>query len=127
MPVLIDTCGWIEWLVDGPLADRFAPYLHNPEEVVVPTVIQFELYKWVKRERDEATALEMVALTEQCRVMPLDTAIALLAADVALAHGLSFADALIYATTQKCDAKLVTADSHFQELPKVEFHPKPAD
>jgi predicted nucleic acid-binding protein len=126
MPVLVDTCGWIEWLTDGPLADRFAPHLRSPEDVVVPTTIQFELYKWVKRERDEATALEVVALTEQCRVIPLDTATALLAADLSLTHGLSFADALVYATARQCGTKLATADSHFEQLPEVEFFPKQA-
>ncbi len=125
MPVLVDTCGWIEWLVDGPLADRFAPHLRALEEVVVPTAIQFELYKWVKRERDEATALEIVGLTEQCHVAPLDTAIALSAADLGLTHNLSFADALIYATARQHGAVLVTADSHFEGLPEVEYYPKP--
>lgn len=124
MPVLVDTCGWIEWLVDGALADSFAPHLSEPAEVITPTAIQFELYKWVKRERDEATALEIIALTEQCRVVPLDTAIALLAADLALAHGLSFADALIYATARQYDATLVTADDHFEGLQQVEFYRK---
>lgn len=124
MPVLVDTCGWIEWLTDGALADRFAPHLKHPEEVVVPTAIQFELYKWVKRERDEVTALEIIALTEQCHVVPLDTATALLAADLSLAHRLSFADALIYATAQQHSAVLVTSDDHFEKLAEVEFYGK---
>jgi len=124
MPTLVDTCGWIEWLVDGELADRFAPYLGNPEEVIVPTAIQFELYKWVKRERDEVTALEIVALTEQCHVVPLDTSTALLAGDLSLAHRLSFADALIYATAQQHAAALATSDDHFEALPQVEFYRK---
>lgn len=27
MKVVVDTCGWIEWLTDDELADKFAPYL----------------------------------------------------------------------------------------------------
>ena len=50
MPCLVDTCGWIEWLIDGALADEYAPYLDNPKGLIVSTVLQFELYKWVKRE-----------------------------------------------------------------------------
>ena len=124
MPVLVDTCGWIEWLTDGELADCFAPYLSTPADLVVPTVIQFEIYKWVKRERDEVTALEVIALTEQCQVVPLDTSTALLAADLSLAHHLSFADALIYATAQQHQATLATADDHFAALPQVTFYRK---
>ena len=33
MAVLVDTCGWIEWLTDGLLADAFAPYLADPAEL----------------------------------------------------------------------------------------------
>jgi len=68
MKYLVDTCGWIEWLTDGILADSFAPYLRQPEELLVPTILQYELYRWVCRERDEETALEIIGLTEQGRV-----------------------------------------------------------
>jgi predicted nucleic acid-binding protein len=121
MAVLVDTCGWIEWLVDGPLAERFRPYLANPATLIVPTYLQFELYRWAKRERGEAVALEAVALTEQGIVCPLTTAVALHAADLALQYRLSFADALIYATARQHDATLVTADDHFKDLPDVVY------
>ena len=29
MKFLVDTCGWLEWLTDGVLADEFAPYLSD--------------------------------------------------------------------------------------------------
>jgi len=121
---LVDTCGWMEWLVDGPLAETFAPDLADPANLVVPTCLQFELYKWVKRERDERSALEVVALTDAADVVPLSTPVALSAADLALNHALSFADALIYATARQCDAVLVTCDDHFAGLDGVNVHPK---
>lgn len=124
MTALVDTCGWIEWLVDGPLADTFGEYLSRPATLVVPTSLQFELYKWVKRERDENRALEIIALTEEARVVPLNTGLALSAGDLALAHGLSFADALIYATARMRHASLVTCDDHFRGLEGVIYHPK---
>ena len=34
MVCLVDTCGWIEWLTDGVLADSFKPYLKNSAEIV---------------------------------------------------------------------------------------------
>ena len=126
MSVLVDTCGWIEWLADGPLAEHYAPCLGRLEEVVVPTSVQFELYKWVCREASEARALEVIGITEQARVEPLETSTALLAADLAMQYKLSFADAIIYATARQCQAKLVTSDSHFQGLPSVEYFDKTA-
>lgn len=124
MPVLVDTCGWIEWLIDGELAERYRPYLEKPESLVVPTSLQFELYKWVRREKDEATALEVIALTASGRIIELTTSLALFAADLALEHGLSFADAIIYASARHIDVSLVTSDSHFERLPGVEYFSK---
>jgi hypothetical protein len=57
MVCLVDTCGWIEWLTDGLLADVFEPYLNDPAELIIPTTLQFELYKWAKREKGEVEAL----------------------------------------------------------------------
>lgn len=121
MKALVDTCGWIEWLTEGLLVDRFAPYLEAVKGLVVPTSLQFELYKWVRRERDEALALEIVALTEQATIVPLTTALALFAADLAIQHQLSFADAIVYATARQCRVPLVTSDAHFEGLSGVEY------
>lgn len=124
MSCLIDTCGWIEWFTDGILAEKYAPYFNEIESIIVPTSVQFELYKWVKRVKDEQSALEVVALTEQCQVFSLTTSTALLAADLSLAHQLSFADAIIYATAQNLGAQLITSDDHFEALNDVIFFPK---
>lgn len=124
MACLVDTCGWIEWLTDGVLADDFGPYMETSAELVIPTTLQFELYKWAKREKGEAEALEVVALTEQGRVIPLNTGIALYAADLALQYRLSFADAIIYATASQLGVPLITADDHFLGLPEVVYFPK---
>ena len=121
MAYVVDTCGWIEWLTDDGLADQFAPYLADLTQVYVPTSIQYELYKWVKREASEERALEVIALTEQCVVIPLDTAISLAAADYSARHRLSFADAIIYASAQQKGAALVTADDHFEGLVDVVY------
>jgi len=124
MALLVDTCGWIEWLTDDTLAESFRHYLEKIDQLVVPTAIQFELYKWVCRERDSTQALRVIALTEQGRVIPLSTALALYAAELAIEHKLSFADAIIYATARQADVQLVTSDDHFEGLPWVTYFPK---
>jgi len=80
MRVLVDTCGWIEWLIDSPLAERFLSHLRLSEDLIVPTPLQFELYKWVKREGGECAALEVIAVTQGTRIVPLTTTLALTAA-----------------------------------------------
>lgn len=124
MAVLVDTCGWIEWLADGSLAEKFHPFLEGPEGLIVPTVIQYELYKWMARNRGEEIALKVIARTLLCRVVDLDSSTALLAADVSQEHGLSFADAVIYAGARKHGVELVTSDAHFEGLPNVIFFRK---
>lgn len=126
MTELVDTCGWIEWLTQGRLASRFAPHLRNVERLVVPTSVQFELYKWVCRERDEPLALEIVALSQRGQVRPLTTEIALKAADLSAQHKLAFADAIVYATAQLDGCPLITSDQVFSDLPGVIYFKKPA-
>jgi len=39
MKVLVDTCGWIEWLTDEILADKFAPYIVNINDLIVAILL----------------------------------------------------------------------------------------
>lgn len=122
--ILVDTCGWVEWLTDGVLADRYAPYMARPSELLVPTTVHYELYKWVKREFDEAAAQEVVALADDSMILPLTREIALMAGDITLLHKLAFADAVIYASAQKYHVDLITSDDHFEGLAGVVYFPK---
>lgn len=123
---VVDTCGWVEWLTDGALADSYAPYLADSDKLIVPTLVQFELYKWCLREKDEAAALDVIGLTEACLVRALDTRIALSAADLAIRHKLAMADAIVYATALAVGGQLLTSDAHFKALPEVLFWQKKA-
>lgn len=121
---LVDTCGWIEWMIDTPLARSYARYLNAPESLLVPTLVQHELYKWLYREIDQATALASIAATQTANVIALDTSLALLSADVAREFKLTTADAIIYATARQHNATLVTSDAHFARLPHVKYFQK---
>ncbi len=122
--ILIDTCGWIEWLTNGILSDQYQPYFDDFDSILVPTSVQFELYKWVVRTESVSLALESIAITEQETVIPLSTSIALSVADFAIQYKLSFADAIIYATAMLHQATLITSDDHFKGLPDVVYFAK---
>lgn len=124
MKYLVDTCGWIEWLTNGKLASVFEPYLKYPEQLIIPTLVQYELYKWICREKNVTLALEIIGITENGFVIPLDTSLALYAADVSKEYELAMADAVVYATARSNDVLLITADKHFQYLPCVKFFEK---
>ena len=88
--------------------------------------MQHELRKWFLRERSDDVADEVIAFTELCIVVPLDTRLAVAAAEVAREHGLGTADAIIYATALAAGATLVTCDAHFSGFPGVILIPKAA-
>lgn len=121
MKYVVDTCGWIEWLTEGVLCSAYEPYLKKPENVIVPTVVQYELYKWISRTRSESEAYEVIAVTQQGTLDVLDTSLALIAADASLEHSLAMADALVYASALKHKVLLITSDQHFEGLPQVEY------
>lgn len=121
---LVDTCGWIEWMIDSPLAKNYSRYLTSPDTLIVPTLVQHELYKWMCRETDQPTALSAIAATQTATVISLDTSLALLAADTAREFKLATADAIIYATARQHNATLVTSDAHFADLPHTKYYPK---
>lgn len=121
---VVDTSAWIEWLTGSPLYMQLAGHMPNREQCIVPTIIQLELAKWLFREVDEHKADQMIAYTEKCVVIPMDTCIALHAAELHRQYGLATADAVVYATALECQADLLTCDAHFENLPDVVFFPK---
>ena len=122
--VLVDTSAWIEWLIGSPTAERLSARLPQQADWLVPTMVQLELAKWLTREVGEDKADQVIAFTQVCQVVPLDTEIALAAADACRTHKLATADAIIFATARARGATLLTCDAHFEGLPGVDFMPK---
>ena len=121
MKVLLDSSGWIEFFTGGPLAERYAPYLTSRHQLITPTVVLYEVYKKIKRERGEETALLFAGRLSATQVVQLTESIALLAADVSLRHGLAMADAIVYATAQDQEAEVVSGDADLKNLPGVVY------
>ena len=117
--VLVDTSAWIEWLIGSPTGDKLAEHLPEQADWVVPTMVQLELAKWLSREVGEDKADQVIAFTQVCQVVALDTEIALAAAEACRDHKLATADAIMFATARTTGAKLLTCDKHFEGLPGV--------
>ena len=121
---VIDSSVWIEHFVDGPNASSYRKYIQDLSKVVTPTIVLYEVYKKIKRERTEEEALLAVALMQQGNVMPLDDSIALSAADISLKYSIPMADSVVYATAVENKCLLITSDEHFRNLEKVKYIPK---
>ncbi len=117
--LLVDTSAWIEWLAGSPTGKAISAELPDQASWLVPTVVQLELAKWLTREVGEERADQVIAFTQLCDVIPLDTEIALAAAEACRIHKLATADAIVFATARARNAVLLTCDTHFEGLPGV--------
>ncbi|MDY0072895.1 MAG: type II toxin-antitoxin system VapC family toxin [Thauera sp.] len=125
-PRVVDTSAWIEWLTGSALGKRLGRQIPDKPQCIVPTIVQLELSKWLVRELGEEQADQVIAYTQKCVVVPMDTRIALLAADLHREHRLATADAIVYATARQRGAELLTCDAHFKDLPEVVLFAKSA-
>jgi predicted nucleic acid-binding protein len=123
--LVIDTSIWIEIYLGSKLGRKHLPLLAAPEVIIVPTIVQYEIFKWLSRERSNEDATLAVTFTGECHVQDLTTDIAILAAELSAVHGLHATDSVIFATAHFREAKLVTCDAHFETLPNVDYFVKP--
>ena len=121
---VVDTSAWIEWLTGSALGKKLGKQFPDKSQCIVPTIVQLELAKWLMREAGEEQADQMIAYTQKCIVVSLDTHLALLAADLHRAHRLATTDAIVYATARQQGAELLTCDAHFDGLPDVALFAK---
>lgn len=117
--VVIDSSVWIEWLCNSETAKALNAYWPVSDQCLVPTLVQLELAKWVRRESTEEAMDQVLAHLQTCIIIPLDTSIALLAAEFCSEYKLATADAIVYATAHLHDAELLTCDAHFKGLDGV--------
>ncbi len=118
---IVDSSGWIEYFTDGPNAAFFAEPIERAEELVVPSIILYEVCKHIARRRSEIAAIPYIAIMSGARVADLTSLIAHLAANLSLEHELPMADAVILATARLWGATVWTQDDHFKGLEGVRY------
>ena len=117
--VLVDSSGWLEYITGDEKADAFGDILQRDIQVLVPTIVLYEVLKilLLRAGRSEADIFLSEALRR--KVVDLTDTIALAAASLSIDYKLPMADAIIYATALAHQAELVTSDAHFTGLPGV--------
>jgi len=118
---IIDSSGWLEYFADGPNAEFFAPGIENVEELFVPTISIYEVFKRILQQRSENEAIQAVVAMQQGKVIDLDTTIAISAAKLSVELKIPMADSIILATGREYNAMIWTQDADFEGLDGVRY------
>ncbi|MEX0722350.1 MAG: type II toxin-antitoxin system VapC family toxin [Gracilimonas sp.] len=121
---VLDSSGWLEYFTDDKHADIFEPIIENDENLLVPSICFYEVYKVLNRELGKSKAIDGIALMANGKEVSIDQELALTAAQINAENKLPMADSMIYAIALKYDAELWTLDSDFDGLPSVNFFSK---
>jgi toxin FitB len=121
---VVDSSGWLEYLTGSPNAAFFADPIQRLQELLVPSIAIYEVYRQGLHHRGRAIADQFVDAMTMGQVVALDVTVAVRAAELAEQHKLAMADAIILATAQAHGAVLWTQDADFDGLPGVQYRPK---
>ena len=118
---VVDSSGWLEYFANGRNAGFFAPAITHVEELVVPTISLYEVFKRILQQQGEPAAQQAVVDMAQGLIVDLDLSLALSAAKISDTFKLPMADSIILATARAYNATLWTQDADLQGLPDVRY------
>jgi predicted nucleic acid-binding protein len=121
---VVDSSGWLEYFSKGPNVDFFRPIIKDRKNLLVPSVVIYEVCKVIRLRQNEQVAEMTAAAMKQGTTVSLAPELAYAASKLAIQKKLAMADAIIAATAQAFDATLWTQDLDFESLPKVRFKAK---
>ena len=113
---VVDSCGWLEYFVDAPNADFYAPAIEDIQNLIVPTICSLEVFERVLQQRNEDAALQAIALMHQGVIVDLTSSIALDAAKIGTQLKLPLTDSVILATARTHAAVIWTQDEDFKGI-----------
>jgi predicted nucleic acid-binding protein len=121
---IIDSSFWLEYFAGTQAGDIVSDIIEKPNELIVPTITVYEVFKKLLIERNEDDALLAVGYMRQGNIIDLTEELSLSAAGISKNHKLPMADSIIYATTLKYNCILWTQDRHFKDLKFVNYFEK---
>lgn len=118
---VVDSSGWVEYFSNGVNAEFFMTSVQDLENLLVPSICIYEVFKRLTLDLGEENALQAVGIMSYGRVIELDRKIAIDAAQISLELKLAMADSIILATARDYSATLWTQDAHFKGLEGVNY------
>ena len=121
---VVDSSGWLEYFAGSERADFFAPAIEDTDNLLVPVICVYEVFKKILQAQGQAAAEIHIANLFYGQVVDLTPPLAMHAALLSLEHKLPMTDSLILAVAREHHATLWTQDEHFQELEEVRYSKK---
>jgi predicted nucleic acid-binding protein len=121
---VVDTSGWLEYFAETKNAINYEKVINRTDELIVPTIVIYEVFKKIALAYDENKALIAIAHMKLGKVIDIDETISINAAKVSMEKKIPMADSLIYATAEIYKAIVYTQDEHFSTLPNVKYFKK---
>ena len=121
MKNVVDSSGWLEYFSGEGNADFFAPAVEDTENLIVPVICIYEVFKRVLQQRGLTAARANVSDMHEGQIVDLNTSLALSAAEISIKLKLAMADSLILATARAYNATLWTQDEHFKDIESVKY------
>jgi predicted nucleic acid-binding protein len=118
---IVDSSGWIEYVTDNDNANFFEAPITHSDDLLVPTICLYEVFKRVLREFGEERALDAMGVMSLGTIVDLDRQIAVDAAQISNELKLAMADSIILATARAHNAILWTQDEHFKDIEGVKY------
>jgi predicted nucleic acid-binding protein len=118
---IVDSSGWLEYFAEGENVDFFASAIEDTENLIVPVICVYEVFKRILILQGLDAAEQHIAELFKGQQVDLSAPLALSAAQLSVEYKLPMADSLILATAQSYEAILWTQDEHFKSIPGVKF------
>src|SRR6266487_2812798 len=118
---IVDSSGWIEYVTDSNNANFFEAPITLLDDLLVPTVCLYDVFKRILREYGQERALDAMGVMSLGTTVDLDRQIAVDAAQISNELKLAMADSIILATARSHNAILWTQDEHFKNIEGVKY------
>ena len=118
---VVDSSGWLEYFARGTNASFFAPVIKATENLVVPTICMYEVFKRLLTQRGEEDALQAIGIMSLGFLADLTREIAVNAANISSELQIAMVDSIILATTHAYNATLWTQDADFKGMEEVQY------
>lgn len=118
---IVDSSGWLEYFADGQNADFFAPAIENTDQLLVPVICVYEVFKRILQQQGLGAAETCIADLYKGTLIEVTSPLAISAAVISAEMKLPMADSLILAAARAYEAVLWTQEEHFKGIPGVQF------